>query len=61
MIIFMILYVDDMLLVANDHGLLHETKELFSKNFKIKNMGETSYVIGIEIFYDRTQTLLRLS
>jgi len=49
-VIFLILYVDDILLATNDLGLLHETKKFLSSNFEMKNMGEASYVIGIEIF-----------
>ena len=33
----------------------------FSKNFEMNDMGEASYVIGIEIFRDRSQGLLGLS
>ena len=58
---FLILYVSDILLAANDFSLLHETKELLFKKFEMKNMGEAFYVIGIEIFCDKAQGLLRLS
>ena len=40
--IFLILYVDDILLVSNDIGLLHETKKFLSKNFEMKDMGEAT-------------------
>ncbi|XP_074298256.1 uncharacterized protein LOC141629094 [Silene latifolia] len=59
--IILVLYVDDILLAANDLGMLHDVKKYLSKNFEMKDMGETSYVIGIEIFRDRSQGLLRLS
>ena len=49
-VIFPIMYVDDILLAINDLGLLHETKKFLSSNFEMKDMGEASYVIGIEIF-----------
>ena len=49
-VIFLILYVDDILLATNDLRLLHETKQFLSSNFEMKDMGEASYVIGIEIF-----------
>ena len=49
-VIFLILYIDDILLATNDLGLLHETKKFLSTNFEINDMGEASYVIGIEIF-----------
>ena len=38
-IIFLILYVDDILLATNDLGLLYETKNFLSQNFEIKDMG----------------------
>ena len=55
------MYIDDILLAANDLGLLHETKKFLSRNFEVKDMGEVSYVIGIEIFRNRSQGLLGLS
>ena len=59
--IFLILYVDDILLASNDLGLLHETNKFLSKNFEMKDMGDATYVIGIEIFRDRSCGLLGLS
>jgi len=59
--IFLILYVDDILLATNDLGLLSETKKFLSNNFEMKDMVETYYVIGIKIFCDRSKGLLGLS
>lgn len=59
--VILVLYVDDILLAANDMGMLHDVKKYLSKNFEMKDMGEASYVIGIEIFRDRSQGLLSLS
>lgn len=59
--IFLVLYVDDILLASSDLGLLHETKNYLSTNFKMVDMGEANYVIGIEIFRDRSRGLLGLS
>lgn len=36
-----------------------DVNNFLSTNFKMKDIGETSYVIGIEIFHDRLQGLLR--
>ena len=58
--IFLVLYVDDTLLVSNDVNLLHETKALLSKTFEMKYLDEASFVIGIEIHRDRSQNLLGL-
>jgi len=51
---FFILYVGDILLGTNDLGLLNETKRFLFNNFEMKDMSETYYVIGIEIFSDRS-------
>ena len=59
--IFLILYIDDILLATNDLGLLHKIKKYLSENFEMKDMREATYVIGIEIFHDRSQGLLGLS
>jgi len=59
--IFMILYVDEILLATNDLGLSSENKKFLSNNFEMKDMGEAYYVIEIEIFCDRSQGLLGLS
>jgi hypothetical protein len=57
----LILYVDDILLASSDLGLLHTTKKFLFENFEMKDMGEATYVIGIEIFCDRSRGLLGLS
>jgi len=51
--LFLILYFNDILLASSDLSLLHETNEFLSKNFEMKDMGEATYVIGIEIFWDQ--------
>ena len=45
--IFLVLYVDDILLAINDNDLLAETKQLLFSHFDIKDFGEASYVLGI--------------
>lgn len=57
----LVLYVDDILIAANDMGMLRDVKKYLSSNFEMKDMGEASYVIGIEIIRDRSQGLLSLS
>ena len=57
---FLILYVDDILLASSDVNLLLETKFL-SSNFDIKDLGEASFVLGIEIHRDRRKMVLGLS
>ena len=59
--IFLVLYVDDILLAINDIGILHETKRFLSKNFEIKDLGDASFVLGIQIQRDCSRGSLGLS
>jgi hypothetical protein len=59
--IFLILYVDDILLASSDVSLLLETKKFLSSKFDMKDLGETSFVLGIEIHRDRNKWVLGLS
>jgi hypothetical protein len=59
--IFVILYVDDILLASNDVRLIQETKGILSSNFDMKDLGEASYVLGIQIHWDRRNGVLSLS
>ena len=52
--IFLVLYVDDTLLASNDVNLLYDAKALLSKTFEMKDLGEVSFVLGIEIHRDRS-------
>ena len=60
-VIFLVLYVDDILLASNDLGLLHDTKQFISQNFEMKDLDEASYVIGIEIHKDKTRNFQTVS
>jgi hypothetical protein len=59
--IFLILYVDDILLASSDVGLLLEIKKFLSSKFDMKDLGEASFVLGIEIHRDRSKGVLGLS
>jgi hypothetical protein len=59
--IFLILYVDDILLASSDVSLLLKTKRFLSSNFDMKDLGEASFILGIEIHRDRRKGVLGLS
>ncbi|CAN6455989.1 unnamed protein product [Victoria cruziana] len=59
--VFLFLYVDDILIASNDLGLLYETKKFLSTKFNIKDLGDASFVLGIQIFRDRSRGILGLS
>jgi hypothetical protein len=43
--IFLVMYVDDILLASTNKNMLLETKEFLSSNSDIKDVGEASYVL----------------
>jgi hypothetical protein len=53
--------VDDILIASSDVNLLLETKKFLSSNFDMKDLGEASFVIGIEIHRNRRKGVLGLS
>jgi hypothetical protein len=47
--IILVLYADDILLASSDKNILYEIKSFLSSNFDMKDLGNASYVLGIEI------------
>ena len=60
-IVFLILYVDDILLIGNDIPMLQSVKLWLSNKFSMKDLGEASYILGIKIYRDRSKRMLGLS
>ena len=60
-IVFLVLYVDDILLIGNDIPTLQSVKSWLGKCFSMKDLGEAAYILGIKIYRDRSQWLLGLS
>ena len=60
-VVFLVLYVDDILLIGNDVGKLSDVKVWLAKQFDMKDLGEAAYVLGIQIFRDRKNKQLALS
>ena len=52
--LFLVLYVDNILLMGNDISILQSVKILLSNNFSMKDLGE-------KIYRDRCRRLLGLS
>ena len=46
---FLVLYVDDILLATNDTDLLAKTKKMLCNYFDMKDLGEASFVLSIKI------------
>ena len=53
MVVFLILYVDDILLIGNDVGTLSSVKVWLLQQFDMKDLGEASHVLRIRLYRDR--------
>ena len=59
-IIFLVFYVDDILLIENNIPILPSIKIWLSQKFFIKDLGEASYILDIKIYRDRSKRTLDL-
>jgi len=57
-IIFLTLYVDDILLVGNNLEMINATKQWLSSIFKLKDMDEVRYVLGMKVIRNSSKKLL---
>ena len=55
------MYVDDILLIGNDVGMLSTIKVWLANTFDMKDLGEASYILGIKLFRDRKRRIMGLS
>ena len=58
--LYLLLYVDDLLLASDDMGLLEQTKGMLSSVFKMTDMGPVSYYLGFHVSRDRGARSLSL-
>nr|GFA60055.1 retrotransposon protein, putative, Ty1-copia subclass [Tanacetum cinerariifolium] len=59
-ITFLILYVDNILIMRNSIPMLQSVKTYLGKCFAIKDLGEAAYIFGIKIYRDRSKRLIGL-
>ena len=60
-IVFLILYVDDILIFGNDIPMMSSVKLWLSTTFSMKDLGEATYILGIRIYRDRAKKMIGLS
>ncbi len=58
---FIVVYVDDLILVCNDQNKLLHIKEELSQKFEMKDLGELHFFFGMEVERNRDQRLLRIN
>ncbi|GKA66082.1 retrotransposon protein, putative, ty1-copia subclass, partial [Tanacetum coccineum] len=59
--IYLLLYVDDMLIACKSKAEIGSTKSLLKKEFDMKELGEAKKILGMEIVRDRSRKILRVS
>ncbi|GJU29446.1 retrotransposon protein, putative, ty1-copia subclass [Tanacetum coccineum] len=57
---FLILYVDDILIMRNNIPMLQYVKSYLGMSFAMKDLGEAAYILGIKINKDRSRRLIGL-
>ena len=57
---FLVLYIDDILLIGNDVVALSTVKVLLASTFDMKDLGEASYILGIKLIRDQKQKIMGL-
>ncbi|GJW53327.1 zinc finger, CCHC-type containing protein [Tanacetum coccineum] len=57
---FLILYVDDILIMGNHIPMLQGVKSYLGKCFAMKDLREATYIIGIKIYRDKSRRLISL-
>ena len=55
------MYVDNIFIASNHVESICEVKDFLKSQFEMKDLGETSYVLGIQIIRDRKSRILQLS
>ena len=60
-VIYVLVYVDDLLLVTNDTSQLVATKDALATRFDMKDLGEARFLLGVQIRRDRAKRQLYLS
>ena len=60
-VMLLVLYVDDILLIGNDVGVMSSVKIWLSSQFDMKDLGEANFILGIKLWRDRKNKMLGLS
>ena len=59
--VYLLLYVDDMLVACKEKRHLEQVKEMLKAEFEMKDLGSAKRILGMEIERDRSKRVLRLS
>ena len=51
-VVFLVLYVDDILLIGNSKIMLSSVRIWLSNQFEMKDIGEAGHILGIKVLRD---------
>ena len=57
-VVFLVLYVDDILLIGNCIGMLTSVKDWLSQRFDMKDLGEAAHILGIKLMRNRKKKMI---
>jgi hypothetical protein len=60
-LIYLVLYVDDILLIGNNKEIIHDVKTQLSSKFDMKDLGAANFILGMEIKRDQANRKLWLN
>lgn len=47
--VVILVYVDDLLIIGDNESMIKEAKQVLHQQFKLKDLGELKYFLGIEV------------
>ena len=60
-LIYLVLYLDDMLLIGNNKEIIQDVKTQLSSKFDMKDLGAMNFILAMEIKRDRANIKLWLN
>jgi hypothetical protein len=60
-LVFLLVYVDDIIIVADSTAAMGACKEALSMTFTMTDLGETNHFLGMEVHRDRDAGLIFLN
>lgn len=57
-VLYLLLYVDDMLVASKSMKLITEVKQLLKSEFEMKDLGPAKSILGMDILRDRAKGCL---
>lgn len=57
-LVIILVYVDDLLITGNDEMLIAEAKHVLHQKFRLNDLGELKYFLGIEVLRSKKGIIL---